>query len=200
MVIFISHKRESGNMLKKMKITKQLTVPGILLLMLISGCKSSTATKEIDELALFTTIEVFDSTSLSYKLIPSIERMISIPKKETLEMKITSLLDSVSHNNFHNLKMEVLSFRETIEGTKSLVVNLKENPGFIIPDSLGNYRNWYDFFQGSMRGEQTTIILIESVLQREFSGDWIDEVEFYYRNEKMGDWDHVFLSGIITRN
>jgi hypothetical protein len=187
-------------MLKIMNIIKQLAIPGILAIMLISGCKSSTATKEIDELALFTTIEVFDSTSLSYKLIPSVERLISVPKNESIEKKIRTLLDSVSNNHFNSLKIEVLSFNETPEGKKSLVVNLKENPGFIMPDSLGNYRNWYDFFQGSMRGEQTTIILIESVLQREFAGDWIDEVEFYYQNEKMGDWDHVFLSGKIDRN
>jgi len=80
------------------------------------------------------------------------------------------------------------------------LINLKENPGFIIPDSPGNYRNWHDFFQGSKRGELTTIILIESVLQREFAGDWIDEVENYYQSGKTGEWDHVFLSGIINRN
>jgi hypothetical protein len=51
------------------------------------------------------------------------------------------------------------------------MLNLKENHGFIVPDSLGNYRNRYDFFQVSKRGEQTTIILIESVLQREFAGN-----------------------------
>ncbi len=154
----------------------------------------------MDELALFTTTEVFDSTSLSYKLIPSVERLISIPKNESVEKKISMLLDSVSNNNFNNLKIEVISINETSEGKKSLLVNLKENPGFIIPDSLGTHRNWYDFFQGSMRGEQTTIILVESLLQREFTGDWIDEVEFYYQDEKIGDWDHVFLSGTINRN
>lgn len=200
MAIFSSQIRKSGNMLKKMNITKQLMILSIQVLMLVSGCKSNTASKEYDELALFTTIEVFDSTNLSYKLIPSVERLLSIPKNESIEKKINTLLDSVSHNSFHNLKIEVLSINEITEGKKSLVVNLKENPGFIIPDSLGNYRNWFDFFQGSMRGEQTTIILIESVLQREFAGDWIDEVEFYYQNEKMGEWDHVFLSGIINRN
>lgn len=200
MAIFSSQIRKSGNMLKKMNITKQLMILSIQVLMLVSGCKSNTASKEYDELALFTTIEVFDSTNLSYKLIPSVERLLSIPKNESIEKKINTLLDSVSHNSFHNLKIEVLSINEITEGKKSLVVNLKENPRFIIPDSLGNYRNWFDFFQGSMRGEQTTIILIESVLQREFAGDWIDEVEFYYQNEKMGEWDHVFLSGIINRN
>ena len=37
-----------------------------------------------------------------------------------------------------------------------------------------------------MGGEQTTIILNESILQREFTGDWIDEVEFNYQNALIG--------------
>ena len=50
-----------------------------------------------------------------------------------------------------------------------------------------------------MGGEQRTIILIESILQREFSGNWIDEVKFNYQSEKIGEWDHAFLSGVIKR-
>lgn len=172
----------------------------ILTVILISSCKSRTAEKEVDEFALFTTTEVYDSVSLTIKQIPVVERMITIPKNESLEIEITTLLDSVSRNNFHNLKIDLLSITASPDGKKSLLVNLRENPGFIIPDSLGNYRSWYEFFQGSMGGEQTTIILTESILQREFNGDWIDEVEFYYQNNKIKEMDHIFLSGKIQRN
>ena len=81
----------------------------LLALILISGCKSKTAEKEVEEFALFTTTEVYDSVSLTFKQIPVVERMITIPENESLEIKITTLLDSVSKNNFHNLKIEVLS-------------------------------------------------------------------------------------------
>jgi len=176
--------------------------PGIIILVigLVYGCKSHITPKEMDEFALFTTTEVFDSISGSIKLVPTVKRFVYIPKNQNLEKKITILLDSVSKVNFHNLKIETLSLEENTEGHKVLKVNLKENIGFIIPDSLGNFRSWYDYFQGSMGGEQTTIILIESILQREFTGDWIDELEFYYQNEKIGEWDHAFLSGVIKRN
>jgi len=170
-----------------------------LTIILTYGCKSHVAPKEVDEFALFTTTEIFDSVSGSYKLIPSVERLISIPKNQSLEEKVNDLLDSVSKNNFKNLKIEILSVEETQPGYKSLKVNLKENPGFKIPDSLGNYRSWYEHFQGSMGGDQTTIVLIESILQREYTGDWIDEVEFSYQGEKIGERDHVFLSGKIKR-
>ncbi|MDP3002818.1 MAG: hypothetical protein Q8N38_06805 [Bacteroidales bacterium] len=59
--------------------------------------------------------------------------------------------------------MEVLEIDKNESDYKILKINLKENPGFIMPDNLGHYRTWYDFFQGSMGGEQTTIILIELV-------------------------------------
>jgi len=86
---------------------KQIAKLSLLVLMLEYGCKTSVVSKEVDELALFTTIEIFESTSLSYKPVPSVERLISIPKNEPLEKKISPLFDSVSNNSFHNLTIEV---------------------------------------------------------------------------------------------
>jgi hypothetical protein len=194
-----TYRRPLGNMMKHMNIANQLIKISVLSIIFVYGCKSHVAPKEVDEFALFTATEIFDSVSGSYKIIPSVERLISIPKTQSLEEKVNDLLDSVSKNNFKNLKIEILRVEETQPGYKSLKVNLKENPGFIIPDSLGNYRSWYEHFQGSMGGDQTTIVLIESILQREYTGDWIDEVEFYYQGEKIVEWDHAFLSGKIKR-
>jgi len=182
-----------------MHIANHIVRLSLLSIITVYGCKSNIAPKETDEFALFIATEIFDSASGSYKLIPSVERLILIPTNQSLEEKLDDLLDSVSKNNFKDLNIEILSVEETQPGYKSLKVNLKENPGFIIPDSLGNYRSWYEHFQGSMGGDQTTLVLIESILQREYTGDWIDEVEFYYQGEKLGEWDHVFLSGKIKR-
>ena len=186
-------------MLKHMNMIKGFPSIIILVVILAYGCKSHIAPKEMDEFALFTTTDVFDSITESFKLEPTVKRFVYIPKNQDLEKKVALLLDSVSKVNFHNLKIEALSLEENPEGQKHLKVNLQENPGFIIPDSLGHYRSWYDYFQGTMGGEQTTIILIESILQREYTGDWIDELEFYYQNEKISEWDHAFLSGVIKR-
>ena len=103
-------------------------------------------------------------------------------------------------NNFHNLKIDALRIEEKDNGFKLLIINLLENENFIIPNSLGHYRTWFDFFQGSMGGEATSIILKESILQRNYEGTWIDELEVYYQNEPIGQWDHIQLSGIILRN
>lgn len=183
-----------------MNIQSQVVRFCIILCFEIYGCNSNKPSNNVDEFALITTTEVFDSIIGSNKMIPTLDRKISIPANQSLERKINILLDSISKNNFNNLKIETLRIDEIQNGYKSLKINLRENPDFIIPDSLGKYHSWYEFFQGSMGGERTTIILIESILQREYIGAWINEVEFYYQNEKMGAWDHVFLSGIIKRN
>jgi hypothetical protein len=184
-----------------MKTIYQLVSQSILFCILIIGCKTSSTSRETDKFALFTSKEVFDSISESIITVPSIDRYISIPSILSLDKKLNCLLDSISKNNFNNLKIQSLGIEEIQKGYKSLKVNLVENSGFKIPDSLGKYQSWYDFFQGSAGGQATTIILTESILQREYKGDWINEVEFYYQNEKMGEgeWDHISLSGIIKR-
>jgi len=172
----------------------------ITLLMSALSCNSKKTASISDEFALYSTKEVFDSDLGFEKMVPMTVRFISVPADQDLLKKVSILLDSVSSYNFNNLKLEALEIEKNIENYKVLKVNLKENPGFKMPDSLGQYRSWYEFFQGSMGGGRTTIILTESTLQKQYKGEWVDAVEFYYQNEKIGDWDHIFLSGIIKRN
>jgi hypothetical protein len=165
----------------------------------ILGCISNSNVKKIDNLALFSVIEKSDSVSMNIKKILNIDDYIAIPKNQVLINKVTELMDSVSKHNFNNLRIEVLGIETSKNSEKTLKINLKENSGFVIPDSLGKYRSWYDFFQGSDGGETTTMILTESTLQRQFNGDWVDAVEFYYQGEEIGEWDHINLSGHIKR-
>jgi len=180
------------------KILPNISIYLTLVISLLS-CNSNNTTRDFNEFALYSTKEVFDSVVGYNKMIPIIDRYISIPTNQNLIKTATILLDSVSANNFNNLKLEVSGIYKNKDSLEILKVNLKENPGFKIPDSLGNYRSWYEYFQGSMGGEQTTIILIESTLQKQFKGKWVEAVEFYYQNEIIGEWDHVFLSGIFKR-
>jgi len=180
------------------KILTKISIYITLVISLLS-CNSNKTTRDFNEFALYSTKESYDSVVGFNKMTPIIDRYISISTNQNLLIKISILLDSVSAHNFNNLKIEILGVDKNGSDFKTLKINLKENPGFIMPDSLGHYRTWYDFFQGSMGGEQTTIILIESILQKQYKGDWVDAVEFYYQNEKIGEWDHTSLSGIIKR-
>jgi hypothetical protein len=197
--IMKNKKNSSHKFFRFRKILGSGLVAGSMVFAIFS-CNSNYTAVDYDEFALFSTKEVFDSVNGSDKMIPVIDRYISVPADQDLLMKVSTLLDSVSVHNFNGLKIETDGIDENADHYKILKINLKENPGFKMPDSLGNYRSWYDFFQGSMGGGRTTIILIESALQKQYKGEWVDAVEFCYQNEKMGEWDHVLLSGINKRS
>lgn len=171
----------------------------IIISVSLFGCKSKSTSIKEDDFAIFSVVEKTDTISGTLIMIPSIDKYISLPDTISLINKISTLMDSVSNYNFNKLKIEVLGI-DSIDGSiKTLKINLKENPGFVIPDSLGKYRSWYDFFQGSYGGQQTTIVLIESTLQRQYKGDWIDAVEFFYQDEVIREGDHINLDGQIKR-
>lgn len=164
------------------------------------GCKTNKTSKELERFSLYTTIEELDTISGSIVVVPKIDRYIFLPKELSLYQKIDNLLDSITIYSFNSLSIEILDLDINEQGYKRLKVNLKEFPGFTIPNSLGRkYQTWYDYFQGSTGGRHTTIVLIESILQTDYMGDWINELEFYYQNEKIGEWDHTSLSETVIR-
>ena len=165
----------------------------------IGGCISNSSSRIDNEFALFSTKEIFDSINNSYKLVPVVDHYITIQNDTDLLKTVNILLDSISKNSFHDLKIDALRIEEKKDGFKLLIINLLEKENYI-PDSLGHYRTWYDYFQGSRGGEATSIILKESILQRNYKGEWIDEMVVYYQNKPIGEWDHVQLSGTILRN
>jgi len=167
---------------------------------LIWNCSNSKTFKLDNEFALYATSEIKDSVNNSFKLVPIVDHYITIPNNYDLLKTIKVLIDSISRNSFNNQRIEILRAEEKDNGSMLLVINLLENDNFIIPDSLGHYRTWYDFFQGTMGGEVTSIVLKESILQRNYKGRWIDELQVYYQNEPIGEWDHIQLSGSIMRN
>lgn len=163
------------------------------------NCNNSRSSRLDNEFALYSTGEVKDSVNDFYKIVPIVDHYITIPNDYDLLKTINVLLDSVSQNSFNNQKIEVLLIEEKENGSILLIINLSEHENFVIPDSLGHYRTWYDFFQGTLGGEATGIILKESILQRNYKGRWIDELQVYYQNEPFGDRDHIQLSGSIMR-
>ncbi|MGB3477848.1 MAG: hypothetical protein WBB67_01665 [bacterium] len=56
------------------------------------------------------------------------------------------------------------------------------------------------YFQGSCGGHSTTYILVNTFLQPDYTGKWIDGVEFWYDGKPVAnDWDHIFLHGTMYR-
>jgi len=171
----------------------------ILSIALLCSCESPKIQTEVDQFIIYKTTVGLNSNTGAIQFQLSVDHMVSFPKNQPLEFKVKALLDSISKYNFDSLILEYFSLTENPDSTKSLVVNLKESPTFIIPDSVGTFNSWYEIFLGSFGAEKTSVVLSNSILQKEFTGDWIDEVEFYYQNNKISDWDLPALSGVFKR-
>lgn len=160
----------------------------LVIVLIVFSCRSGKKTDATDDLALFSMTGVG----------PKIDKFIPVPSNEELTQKVKILMDSVSSYNFNDLEIEVLGIESGAENVKTLKINLKEKPGYDEPGNMEQF-SWYNFFQGSEEGQNTTAILIESALQKQYEGEWIDAVEFFYNGEKMGEWDHINLAGTIKR-
>ncbi|MBN1187732.1 MAG: hypothetical protein JXB49_35995 [Bacteroidales bacterium] len=126
------------------------------------------------------------------KDVPVITKIIPVDKDLSIEKKVQLLCDNLSKEYFSGLRLNVMKIEE---GT--MHVELLENEDYNGPKE--DESSWYNYFQGSTGGMRTTIILKETLLQRNYKGDWIDAVIFYYEGEEMGGWDHVMLDGILSR-
>lgn len=132
------------------------------------------------------------------KTVPVIDDYVHADRNFTLRQKIEFLLVQLSERYFKSLTIELKDV-QTIDSTRILHIDLVENPSYQGPGSLQPYESWYDFFQGSHGGQNTQIILTESLLQRHHQGDWIDALVVFYQGKEFGDFDHIDLKRTIFR-
>ena len=112
-------------------------------------------------------------------------------KGEKVEEKLATIANKLSEMKFNRLPIEVLKI-ETIDGKRIAKINLKE-------DSK-NEKGWAKLYmQGSAGGTITSVSLIETFLQKEYKGEWIDGVEFLLEGKKC-DFQHApDLENVVYR-
>jgi len=109
---------------------------------------------------------------------------IVVKTDEPLINKMTMMGDELGDKVFNGLKMEAVEIRVE-DGKDILYVDLKEGSGEVGAPS------WvYDYFQGSTGGQVSETALVETFLQREYGGVWIDGVHFTLDGESI-QYDHV---------
>ncbi|MGL5616295.1 MAG: hypothetical protein ACRDD2_08715 [Sarcina sp.] len=81
----------------------------------------------------------------------------------TVAENLNKILGIISNKYFDN---EVIELKE-ITNNKTAIINLS-----------GNADYWYNRIKHSSKGQITEYTLIENVLQRHYSGFWIDAVQF----------------------
>ena len=80
-----------------------------------------------------------------------------------------------------------------IEGKSVAVINLRESPineEIAGPEEMIGHSWATYYFQGSTGGVLTSIKLVETFLQRDYRGPWIDGVQFLYEGNQI-DFEHV---------
>jgi len=122
-----------------------------------------------------------------------------IPGNLSIKNKLEAIANSLSEVHFSNLPIEVSQITE-IDGKKVAIINLKEseeNQKINDPSQFKGPSWATHYFQGSTGGTITSISLIETFLQKDYEGQWIDGVKFLYNN-KVCSFEHVPSLGKIS--
>lgn len=175
-----------------------LSLAGFLLFGSCSPREPQTEAPENDTLVIYGGRDTLLPGEENMQMIPVPDRLIAVSSDLELSEKIKLLADSISACCFNKLPMEIMSIDTLPETGVVLRVNLVEFPNYEGPGTMDPYQSWYDFFQGSLGGMNTSIVLRESFLQPDYDGAWINSVEFYYQGEPIGAWDHLLLEGVLA--
>ena len=124
---------------------------------------------------------------------------VEVNEDLSLEEKIEKLSKELSEKVFDNLPIEFVKIND-IEGKKIAFFNLDELGNNAKDITFDKYEgiNWINnYFAGSAGGSVTEYTLITTLLQKNYTGEWIDGIEFTYKNSKI-EFDHVPALGEIT--
>ena len=117
---------------------------------------------------------------------------VEVKEDLSLEEKIEKLSKELSEKAFDNLPIEFVKIND-IEGKKIALFNLDELGNNAKDITFDKYEgiNWINnYFAGSAGGSVTEYTLITTLLQKNYTGEWIDGIEFTYKNSKI-EFDHV---------
>ncbi len=184
------------------KINFQILIT--ILTLVFIGCKDKKKDDDIDIVKeemfpIYIGKDTFIKEINAYKLKPHKDKLIAINKNKTTAEKISSITDTLSKSYFNDLEINVSNIYSNDSIGIIADINLVEDSDYEGPGSLPSYQSWYDFFQGSHGGQNTTIMLKENILQRNYEGSWIDGIVFFYQGDSIGVWDHVNLHGVIKK-
>ncbi|MBL4932610.1 hypothetical protein [Clostridium paridis] len=115
----------------------------------------------------------------------------TINKDLDIYSKVQTISSEVMHNYFNGLPYSV-AFKE-INNKSIVIINL-------IDDKIPTDENsWYQKFQGSTGANINFKRISENILQKQYSGKWVDGIEILY-NGKTPEFEHVpEMSNIINR-
>lgn len=115
--------------------------------------------------------------------------IVSVLKLLPINKKMSHLALKLSNENFQG-KPIVLKEIVIEEGKKIAYFDLQDkNKDISSPD------NWYSSFQGSTGAQSTLNSIVDTLLQKEFKGDWIDGINLTYNGQYI-EFDHISFENV----
>lgn len=115
-----------------------------------------------------------------------IKNQIKTFKNQSLEKKIEFLTKKLSEENFEGKNIKFTGIKEE-KGEKIAYFDLTDT---------NEKDSWFPYFQGSFGAFTTKLSIIETLLQRDFEGKWIDGIKLTY-NGKFQEFDHISFDDLI---
>ena len=105
-----------------------------------------------------------------------------VERNRDLSGRLEEVSKALSAEVFEGL---IVSLKEikTIDGKEVATFNLKDVPG--IEKAWGE-----TYFQGSTGGMATIMALTDTLLQKDYQGEWVDGVKFLYEDQAI-EFEHV---------
>jgi len=143
--------------------------------------KDSADTKSQDKLEESKgTLAIYSVNSDNLKLENS--GKLEIDKNKAIKENLQIVANEISKKYFNGLPVVIDKIENTSQGDIA-VINLKEDKN--------NNKTWgNNYFQGSAGGSITSKLLKENLLQKEYSGKWIDGIRFTHEGRTI-EYQHV---------
>ncbi len=113
---------------------------------------------------------------------------VMLQRNVSLQEKLSMLAAKLSIYSCDSLPIEILRI-ENLNGHRIAVINLVDTDSVL---EAAYKKTWAgNYLQGSSGGSATTAMLVNTFLQKEYTEEWIDGVQFLYNNEMTNKFDHV---------
>lgn len=89
-----------------------------------------------------------------------------------MEEKLNLIVNAISQECFNGLPIKASVYNENIAK-----VELLEN------DNLSSRVSWKDDYLNDQMKEYTLNVILKNILQEEYKGNWIENIQLYYQGE-----------------
>lgn len=115
---------------------------------------------------------------------PVVRYTVSVFKILPTDKKLSYLASKLSKKLFGGKHIELLEIKSE-DGKEIAYFDLQDGD-----KDINSEKNWYSDFQGSSGAKNTKDSIIETLLQKDLKGNWVDGIKLMYNSEFI-ELDHI---------